>query len=100
MTYPTESVLAMCGRSALHPRLPPKLIPLPMMWVALEEMGVGAVAIPAGEETGALPRTPSRPYGRLCLPHDQSSIDLPIAPLVSERLCPRPTHLPLRMRHW
>jgi hypothetical protein len=52
---------------ALHPRLPSTCIPLPIMWAAVEETGVGAlgalavgaVAVPAMEETGALPRTPS-----------------------------------------
>jgi hypothetical protein len=55
-------------RSVLHPRLPPKRIPLPTMRAAMAETGVGALGalavgavVPVGEETGALPRTPSRP---------------------------------------
>jgi hypothetical protein len=83
---------------ALHPRLPSTCIPLPIMWAAVEETGVGAlgalavgaVVVPAMEETGALPRTPSRPYGRSCLRHDRSSSNLPVAPLWSARLCPQP----------
>jgi len=57
---------------------------------ALGALAVGAVAVPAEEETGALPKTLSRPYGRSCLLHHQSSSALPGAPLVSEGLCPRP----------
>jgi hypothetical protein len=66
------------------------------MWTAMEETGMGALgalavgagAVPVGEEMGALPRTPSRPYGRSCLQHDRSSSDLPVAPLWRDRLCP------------
>jgi hypothetical protein len=53
-------------------------------------LAVGAVVVPAMEETGALPRTPSGPYGRSCLRHDRSSSNLPVAPLWSARLCPQP----------
>jgi hypothetical protein len=68
---------------------PVKLIPLPRMWAAMEETGKGAPgapaggagAVPGGEETGALPKSPSRPYGRSCLLPDYSSSDLPVAPL-------------------
>jgi hypothetical protein len=67
------------------------------MRAAMEETGVGALVVlavaapvvPVGEETGALPRTPSRPYGRSCLLHDLASSDLPVALLLSERICPR-----------
>jgi hypothetical protein len=85
-------------RSALHPRLPPKCIPLPTMRAAMAETGVGAlgalavgaVAVPARAETGTLPRTPSRPYGRSGLRPDRSSSHLPVAPLSSARLWPQP----------
>src|SRR5687767_4957358 len=68
-----------------------------MMWAAMEETGVGALvalavgaaAVPVGEEMEALPRTASRPYGRSCLLHDQSSSDLPGTPLLSELTRPR-----------
>jgi hypothetical protein len=87
---------------ALPPRLPSKCIPLPKMWAAVAETGVGAlgapvvgaVAVPPGAETGALPRTPSTPDGRSCLRHDRSSSDFPVALLWSARLYPRsPLHL-------
>jgi hypothetical protein len=57
---------------------------------ALGALAVGVVAVPAEAETGALPRTLSRSYGRSCLRYDRSSSALPGAPFVSEQLYPRP----------
>jgi hypothetical protein len=48
---------------------------------ALGALAVGAVVVPVGEETAALPKTPSRLYGRLCQLPDHSSSVLPAAPL-------------------
>jgi hypothetical protein len=83
---------------ALHRRLPSTRLLLSRTWTAMAETGVralgalavGVVAVPAEEETGALPRTLSRSYGRSCLRYDRSSSALPGAPLVSEQLYPRP----------